>query len=66
MCMSQPELSSADMHQCRLCAQVRCADVVVVNKCDVAGLGAAADVEDEVQRVSPGVRMLRSDMNHCL
>ncbi len=40
-------------------AQVRCADVVVVNKCDLAGLGSASDVEDLVQRLSPGVRMVR-------
>ncbi|KAJ9526234.1 hypothetical protein QJQ45_009703 [Haematococcus lacustris] len=40
-------------------AQVSSADLVLLNKCDLAGLGAAADTEDLVQQVSPGVRMLR-------
>ncbi|KAL6763182.1 CobW/HypB/UreG, nucleotide-binding domain-containing protein [Haematococcus lacustris] len=41
------------------CCQVSSADLVLLNKCDLAGLGAAADTEDLVQQVSPGVRMLR-------
>ncbi|KAL6747368.1 CobW/HypB/UreG, nucleotide-binding domain-containing protein [Haematococcus lacustris] len=40
-------------------AQVSSADLVLLNKCDLAGLGAVADTEDLVQQVSPGVRMLR-------
>ncbi|GFH22920.1 cobalamin synthesis protein p47k, partial [Haematococcus lacustris] len=39
-------------------AQVSSADLVLLNKCDLAGLGAVADTEDLVQQVSPGVRML--------
>jgi G3E family GTPase len=40
-------------------SQVRCADIVLVNKCDVASLGQVSDVEDEVSRLAPGVRTLR-------
>lgn len=46
------------LHLCGV--QVQAADVVVVNKCDLAGLGAISSVEDEVQHVSLGVRMIRA------
>ncbi len=42
------------------CVQVRAADLVVVNKCDLASLGGAAAVEDAVQALAPGVRMVRA------
>ncbi|MEW5303443.1 MAG: hypothetical protein WDW36_006133 [Sanguina aurantia] len=40
--------------------QVQGADVVIVNRCDVASLASASDVEDAVQRLVPGVRTLRA------
>jgi hypothetical protein len=40
--------------------QVRAADVVVLNKCDLASLAAMAGVEDALQALAPGVRMLRA------
>ncbi|KAG2500026.1 hypothetical protein HYH03_002307 [Edaphochlamys debaryana] len=58
-------------------AQVGCADVVVLNKCDLVaggplgagpvpgggrpgGLGALSDLEDELARLAPGVRVVRA------
>ncbi|GLC44351.1 hypothetical protein PLESTB_000479000 [Pleodorina starrii] len=53
-------------------AQVCCADVVVVNKCDLmapgaggvgaggGGLGALADLEDLIEEMAPGVRLVRA------
>ncbi len=40
--------------------QVRAADVVVLNKCDVATLSAISDVEDRLQALAPGIRLLRA------
>ncbi|KAF8063826.1 yciC [Scenedesmus sp. PABB004] len=55
----------AEAGQAALCqdvavAQLRAADVAVLNKCDLASLGDVAAVEDAVQRLAPGVRMLRA------
>jgi G3E family GTPase len=41
-------------------SQVRAADVVVLNKCDLATLASMAAVEDALQQLVPGVRMLRA------
>eukprot|EP00879_Flechtneria_rotunda_P032504 GHRR01035720.1.p1 GENE.GHRR01035720.1~~GHRR01035720.1.p1 ORF type:complete len:581 (+),score=283.94 GHRR01035720.1:1040-2782(+) len=41
-------------------AQLRAADIVVLNKCDLASLSLAACVEDSVQQLAPGVRMIRA------
>eukprot|EP00775_Hariotina_reticulata_P001519 gene1519-1856_t len=41
-------------------AQLRAADVVVLNKCDLASLAVMSAVEDQVQELNPGVRMLRA------
>jgi G3E family GTPase len=51
-------------HQPVAAAQLRAADVVVVNKCDVASLAAVADLEDEVRRLVPGIRILRAKFGH--
>jgi hypothetical protein len=40
--------------------QVRAADVAVLNKCDLATLASMAAVEDALQQLLPGVRMLRA------
>lgn len=40
--------------------QLRAADVVVLNKCDLASLSALSAVEDLIQQKAPGVRMLRA------
>lgn len=40
--------------------QLRAADIVVLNKCDLASLGTVSSVEDKVQEVAPGVKMLRA------
>jgi G3E family GTPase len=39
---------------------LRAADVVVINKCDLASLAGLSGVEDLVQRMAPGVRTLRA------
>ena len=44
----------------RGCMQVACADVVVINKCDLVGLGAVAGLEDALQGLVPGARVLRA------
>eukprot|EP00955_Chlamydomonas_euryale_P075180 362238-Chlamydomonas_euryale.AAC.3 len=40
--------------------QVELADLVVVNKCDLASLIELASVEDLVLKISPGVRCMRA------
>lgn len=40
--------------------QLRAADVVVINKCDLASLASLSGVEDLVQEMAPGVRTLRA------
>lgn len=37
-----------------------CADVVVINKCDLVTLGAVAGLEDALQGLVPGARVLRA------
>ncbi|WIA21989.1 hypothetical protein OEZ85_004344 [Tetradesmus obliquus] len=41
-------------------AQVRAADVAVLSKCDLATLAGVAAVEDRLQQLAPGLRMLRA------
>ena len=40
--------------------QLRAADVVVLNKCDLASLSGLSSVEDLIQDKAPGVRMMRA------
>jgi G3E family GTPase len=44
------------------CVQLRAADVVVINKCDLASLSTLSSVEDLIQDPcrAPGIRMLRA------
>lgn len=39
---------------------MRSADLVVLNKCDLAGLGAISGLEDRLHALVPGVRLLRA------
>jgi G3E family GTPase len=48
------------VHCALLAVQVRAADVVVLSKCDLASLAGMAAVEDALQQLVPGVRMLRA------
>ncbi|KAI8463796.1 MAG: CobW/HypB/UreG, nucleotide-binding domain-containing protein [Monoraphidium minutum] len=41
-------------------ASLRTADVVVINKADLATLGMAADLEDAVRRLAPSARLMRA------
>lgn len=42
------------------CPQVQAADLVVVNKCDLAPLGTVADVEDKVYTLAPTAKVMRA------
>jgi G3E family GTPase len=41
-------------------AQLLAADLIVVNKCDLVGLGPLADLEDRIGKLAPSIRVVRT------
>jgi G3E family GTPase len=52
--------ASTHCRRCLYVLQLRAADVVVINKCDLASLSALSSLEDLLQDKAPGVRTLRA------
>lgn len=41
-------------------AQLAAADLIVINKCDLVGLGAMAALEDRIAALAPNIRTVRT------
>eukprot|EP00192_Tetraselmis_astigmatica_P003856 CAMPEP_0117651454 /NCGR_PEP_ID=MMETSP0804-20121206/2102_1 /TAXON_ID=1074897 /ORGANISM="Tetraselmis astigmatica, Strain CCMP880" /LENGTH=572 /DNA_ID=CAMNT_0005457435 /DNA_START=52 /DNA_END=1771 /DNA_ORIENTATION=+ len=41
-------------------AQLEAADLIVINKCDLVGLRQLADLEDNIARIAPSIRVVRT------